>query len=218
MLPPYAELRCLSNFSFLRGASRPEELVERAQALGYSALGMTDECTLAGIVRAHVQAKASGLKLLVGSQFEVAHQADQNSTDKKRCDFGSSFNLVVLARNLNGYGNLCEFITALRRATKKKGSYSLKREHIQGRDLADCLVVVTPGRASTPEQLLTLGHWVLTHFYGPCWFGVEHFRSLASRRSATPDFRQPDRLALLSSLPLRWEIVRMLYIAGSSTL
>ncbi|MEX1165646.1 MAG: PHP domain-containing protein, partial [Hydrogenophaga sp.] len=70
-IPLYAELRCLSNFSFLRGASRPEELVERAKALDYTALALTDECSLAGIVRAHVAAKEQLLKLLIGSQFKV---------------------------------------------------------------------------------------------------------------------------------------------------
>jgi len=59
-IPDYAELRCLSNFSFLKGASEPEELVERAVQLGYSALAIADECSLSGIVRAHVAAKAKG--------------------------------------------------------------------------------------------------------------------------------------------------------------
>jgi error-prone DNA polymerase len=163
-LPHYAELRCLSNFSFLRGASKPEELVKRAKELGYSALAMTDECTMAGIVRAHVQAKECGLKLLVGSQFQV------------ECD--EPFNLVVLARNLNGYGNLCEFITGLRRATKTKGTYRLLLGGIQGSELADCLVVVSPERGSTPEQLLTIGQWTLQHFIGRCWLGVEQLRTL----------------------------------------
>ena len=53
----YAELHCLSNFTFLRGASHPEELVKRAQELGYRALALTDECSLAGVVRAHVAAQ-----------------------------------------------------------------------------------------------------------------------------------------------------------------
>ena len=56
-LPGYAELHCVTNFSFLRGASHGEELVERAAALGYAALAITDECSLAGVVRAHVEAK-----------------------------------------------------------------------------------------------------------------------------------------------------------------
>ena len=61
---PYAELHCISNFSFLRGASHAQELVERAQALGYAALAITDECSLAGVVRAHLAARGTGLALI----------------------------------------------------------------------------------------------------------------------------------------------------------
>src|SRR5438094_5126253 len=104
-LPDYAELRCLSNFSFHKGASRPEELVIRAKELGYAALALTDECSMAGVVRAHVEAKAAQVKLLLGSQFHV------------ECD--TPFTLTVLACNLAGYGNLCEFITRLRRYADK---------------------------------------------------------------------------------------------------
>src|SRR5688500_19772227 len=67
--PPYAELHCCSSFSFLKGASLPEELVERAVALGYTALAITDECSMAGVVRAHSEARKAGLHLLIGSQF-----------------------------------------------------------------------------------------------------------------------------------------------------
>ena len=68
---PYAELHCLSCYSFLRGASHPSELVERAAALGYAALAITDECSLAGIVKAHVAAKEHGIRLIVGSEFNL---------------------------------------------------------------------------------------------------------------------------------------------------
>ena len=71
-LPSYAELHCLSNFSFLRGASHAEELVGRAAALGYSALAITDECSLAGIVRAHEAALEACIKLIVGAEFRFA--------------------------------------------------------------------------------------------------------------------------------------------------
>jgi error-prone DNA polymerase len=170
LLPSYAELRCLSNFSFLRGASRPEELVQRAKQLGYAALAITDECTMAGIVRAHVQAKECGLKLLVGSQFQVDGAGSG--------EIAASFNLVVLASNLNGYGNLCEFITGLRRTSEKKGTYHLSLGNIQGADLVDCLVVVSPDRSSTQAQLLGIGRWALRNFLGRCWMGVEQLRSL----------------------------------------
>jgi len=163
-LPNYAELRCLSNFSFLKGASQPEELVTRAHALGYTALAITDECSLAGVVRAHGVAKVCGIKLLVGSQFQVS------------CE--TPFNLVVLACNLNGYGNLCEFITRLRRSAEKKGSYRLRLEDINGPVLADCLVLACPERSNTPAQLLVLGQWLLTHFTGRCWLGVTQLLTL----------------------------------------
>lgn len=110
-LPEYAELKCVSNFSFLRGASQPEELVERAKQLGYAALAITDECSLAGVVRAHVAAREHGLRLLIGSQFLVEPEpVDPNAIP---------FTLTVLACHLEGYGNLSQFITKLRRASEK---------------------------------------------------------------------------------------------------
>jgi DNA polymerase III alpha subunit len=71
-LPAYAELHCRTNFSFQVGASHAEELVARAHALGYTALAITDECSVAGLVRAHAEAKKLGLKLLAGSEPLVA--------------------------------------------------------------------------------------------------------------------------------------------------
>jgi error-prone DNA polymerase len=162
-IPPYAELRCLSNFSFLRGASRPEELVERAKALDYTALALTDECSLAGIVRAHVAAKEHQLKLLIGSQFKV--------------DCAHPFTLVVIATNLNGYGNLCEFITRLRRSSAK-GTYRLALSSIDAARLVDCLVIAVPDRANSQEQMDHTARWLLVHFTGRCWLGAEQLRKL----------------------------------------
>jgi len=162
-LPDYAELRCISNFTFLRGASHAEELVERAQALGYRALALVDECSLAGVVRAHVAAKKHGLPLLVGSQFRV------------QCD--TPFTLIVLACNLNGYGNLCEFITHLRR-TSPKGSYRLTLGAIRAEALADCVVIAVPERDSAQDPMDTVARWLLQHFIGRCWLGVTQLRRL----------------------------------------
>jgi hypothetical protein len=67
----FAELHCLSNHSFLRGTSHLEELVERAAGLGYAALAITDECSVAGVVKALKEAKRRGLKLIVGSGFRL---------------------------------------------------------------------------------------------------------------------------------------------------
>ena len=104
-LPGYAELHCLSNFSFQRGASHPKELVARAAQLGYQALALTDECSVAGVVRAWEAAKECGLHLIVGSEF-----------------VWGDLRLVALARDAQGWGNLCEFITAAR-AAAPKGQY-----------------------------------------------------------------------------------------------
>src|SRR5690348_15080087 len=67
--PRYAELHCKTNFSFLRGASHPDELVTQAAQLGYTALAITDYNSLAGVVRAHVAAKEAGLKILIGAEI-----------------------------------------------------------------------------------------------------------------------------------------------------
>ena len=170
-IPPYAELWCLSNFSFLRGASQPEELVQRAHELEYAALALADECSMAGMVRAHVEAKKLGLKLIVGAQFEVVVPPDDAAGR-------APFTLVLLAQNMNGYGNLCQFITRLRRATKKKGTYTLPIGQVDGRALADCLVLAAPRRGSTPAQLIAIARWLLKHFTGRCWFAATQLRQL----------------------------------------
>jgi error-prone DNA polymerase len=160
-LPDYAELRCLSNFSFLKGSSWPEELVERAKRLGYAAVAITDECSMAGAVRAHVAAKEHGIKLLVGSQFKV--------------DCAFPFTLVVLACNLNGYGNVCEFISRLRRSAEK-GTYAMTLADVGPNDLDDCVVIACPQRHAKPSELLDLGRWLLTRFIGRSWFGLDLLR------------------------------------------
>ena len=111
-IPAYAELHCISNFSFLRGASHPEELVARAHALDYAALALTDECSLAGVVRAHMEAKRLGLHLLIGTELRLADDGPH---------------LVLLAQTRTGYGNLSELIT-LGRTRAVKGSYRLRSE------------------------------------------------------------------------------------------
>ena len=98
-VPDYAELHCVSSFSFLRGASQPEELIAQAGKLGYKALAITDECSMAGIVRAHVAARELDFKLIAGSEFRLE----------------DGLHLVLLATDREGYGNLCELITRARR-------------------------------------------------------------------------------------------------------
>ena len=163
-LPDVAELLCCSNFSFLRGASHPDELVARAKAMGYTALALTDECSMAGIAQAHVAAKRAKLPLIVGSQFRVQGPADTGD-----------FTLVLLATSLNGYGNLCEFITRLRRASEK-GTYHLTLVGVDPAALADCIAIAVPPRHATPAQTGATARWLLGAFLGRCWLGVTQLR------------------------------------------
>lgn len=158
-LPSYAELQCASNFSFLRGASHPEQLVARAAELGYTAIAITDECSVAGVVRAHGEAKRQGLHLIVGSQFRVS-------------DGGSdTFRLIALAMDRDGYGNLCEVIT-LARNRVDKGDYLLTAAdfnsppaglaHLRG--LPGCLVLLAPDYGIAPDRLQQQAAWLRSTF------------------------------------------------------
>src|SRR6266568_3018888 len=150
-LPAYAELHCLSNFTFLRGASHPEELVKRAAALGYRALALTDECSLAGAVRAHIAAKDVGLPLVIGSEIRLQ--------DGPR--------LVLLATDREGYGNLSDLITRGRRRTKK-GSYSLCWGDLDG-GLPGCLVLLVPHGKHDAEH----ARCVAERFADRAWIAAE---------------------------------------------
>ena len=160
-LPAYAELHCLTNFSFLRGASHPEELVHRAADLGYSALALTDECSFAGVVRAHVAAKDRGLPLIIGAEIRLSDGPK----------------LVLLAANREGYGNLSELIT-LGRRRGEKGSYSLTRADLD-EGLPGCLaLLIPPHHGSLPEKgegddLTVHARWLAQRFPGAAWIAAE---------------------------------------------
>jgi error-prone DNA polymerase len=166
----YAELHCLSNFSFLRGASRGEELVERAAQLGYAALAITDECSVAGVVRAHVAAREHKLKLIVGAEFRLE--------DGLRC--------VLLARDRTGYGRLCRLITRGRRAATK-GSYKLTRADFEELLVqptscpscpSSCLCLWLPAAQPNPDE----ARWLASLFPGQAWIAVELLTTGRDRR------------------------------------
>ena len=149
----YAELHALSNFTFLRGASHPEELVSRAIKLGYEALAITDECSMSGVVRAHAAAKQAGLKkLIIGSELRLR----------------SGRKLVVLVQNNKGYAALCELITKARRAGEK-GSYELTRLDFES-GLPGCLVLWVPDK---DLSLDVEDHWIRETFRDRLWIAVE---------------------------------------------
>ncbi len=158
-LPAYAELHCLSNFSFLRGASHAEELVARAVQLGYAALAITDECSFAGSVRAHLAARGTALQLIHGTELQLA----------------CGMKLVLLAQNRAGYGNLSALVTLGRRRAAK-GSYQLTRNDLAGWDgggVPDCLALWLP--VADPQA--ADARWLAEHFAGRGWIAFErHLR------------------------------------------
>lgn len=158
----YAELDCISNFSFLRGASHPEELVQRAARLGYSALALSDECSMSGLVRAHQEAKKHQLQLIAGSRFRTGEGE-----------------LIILACDGNGYGNLCELITLTRlRATKGRYEFHLNDilapqsdyAHLKG--LPDCLFLFKPDYNPDAIALHTHLQPLVQSLAGRFWLGL----------------------------------------------
>ena len=145
-LPAYAELHCRSNFSFLTGASSPEELVDRAATLRYSALAITDECSLSGVVHAYEQANERGLHLIIGAEMRLEPSVG-----------GVPMRLVVLATTRRGYGNLSQWITTARRRAEK-GRYEARTSDLEGwaptlphlAGLPDCLALLLPTAGPVP--------------------------------------------------------------------
>ena len=148
----YAELCAQSNFSFLQAASHPQELVTRAHALGYQALALTDECSVAGVVRAHEQAKALNMAFVPGALFQLP----------------GAWTVVVLPHNLAGWGQLCEHITAARRAADK-GNYVVSAQASDWQALQDCELILWPPRTrvanadASDEAVAILRAWSQVH-------------------------------------------------------
>ena len=189
-LPAYAELHALSNFSFQRGASHAEEMVERAAALGYSAIAITDECSVAGVVRAHGEAKKHSLQLLPGAEFLV------------QCPSSIfwPFRLVVLPHNAAGWGNLCEFITLAKAAGDllEKGSYRVTPDsdfHL----LRDCEVILCPPHIAINTEAACIHiHWLKSIFSMNLWLAVELLQGLDDALR----LQQLQLLALQTGVPL----------------
>jgi len=183
-LPAYAELHCLSNFSFQRGASNARELFARARQQGYTALAITDECSLAGIVRALEASEEADLKLIVGSEFQVS--------DGPR--------VVLLAQNLAGYQRLCQLITVARRRAEKGSYLSLKTDFEDPDNPAfaphapnsGLLALWIPGDEPDSQE----AEWIKMNFPQRTWLAVELHRG--------PD--DTGRLHVLQELARKLEI------------
>jgi error-prone DNA polymerase len=170
VLPRYAELHCRSNFSFLTGASHPEELVERAAALGYGAIAITDECSLAGVVRAHVEAQAQKLPLVIGSEMRLS-DAETGAPHAR---------LVLLAQSRRGYGNLAHWITVARRRAEK-GHYRAHPGDVEGKvpnapmlaGLGGCFALLVPSAAQGRAAIEAHAAWLKSWFQERAAIAIE---------------------------------------------
>jgi len=206
--PAYAELHCLSNFSFQRGASSAQELFERAEALGYAALAITDECSMAGIVRALAASDESkrrgreatpnkpGVALIVGTEIRLVDGPK----------------IVLLAASQHGYSDICKLITAGRRRSAK-GEYRLMRADVEccGDGVLALLIAEPSGRCpqdvrvcvngSSLENLDEQAAWLKCHFPDRAWIAVELHREAddAARLAALRALGERHGLPLVAS-------------------
>ncbi|KZN37621.1 error-prone DNA polymerase [Pseudoalteromonas luteoviolacea] len=166
----YAELFCQSNFSFLQGASRPEELVRQAQFFGYSALAITDECSLAGVVRAHslIKNEQLGIKLIIGSLLRF-----------------EDLEVVLICPDKAAYSELCRVISNARRRSSK-GSYTLEKWDLMS--LRHCFIIWLPTGNKADDNW---GEWLSRYHYARTWVGIQ-------RRLDNQDKRYVARCEVLS--------------------
>ncbi len=213
-LPGYAELHCRSNFSFLSGASHPEELVARAAQLGYAALAITDECSFSGVVRAHLEAKRHPqLHLIIGCEMRLAAPSASAASQRSGRDASTPIEaapapaprLVLLAQTRRGYGNLSQWITVARRRAEK-GSYLAFASDVEGRvphapflaGLPDCLALLVPYAGQTFESLFAQALWLKTWFQERAGIAIE----LLHRGGDDVLLDMVQRVAVLTGLPL----------------
>lgn len=184
----YAELHCLSNFSFLRSASHPEELVHTAQELGYQAIAITDECSFAGVVKAHVAAKEANIKLIIGSEFYT--------------DCGA--HCIALANTKQAYSEISALITLARRRSEK-GRYHVRLQDLI-HNLRQTLLIYKPRYESTLNKEADTSEChdnnrlalLSPHFEQRLWLGI----SLLYRNQEAPYYRHCVNLSRSFGIPL----------------
>ncbi len=150
----YAELFCQSNFSFLTGASHPQELIQQANFLGYEAIAITDECSVSGVVRAHTEIKDHHLpiKLIVGSLFRLSE----------------ALSLILICPSHNAYSELCRIITNARRRSPK-GEYLLNEWDLKTSQ--HCFAIWLPNTQSKTNN--KWGAWLKKHYKDRLWIGYQ---------------------------------------------
>ncbi|PMG14408.1 error-prone DNA polymerase [Vibrio splendidus] len=153
MSQQYSELFCQSNYSFLEGASHAEELVLQADFLRYRALAVTDECSVAGIVKVHSAIKQHklSLKQIVGSMFWLNEECQ----------------VILICPNRQAYAELCRIITNARRRSSK-GHYQLSEWDIMS--AKHCFILWLPQQKNEDAHW---GQWLSQHHSGRLWIGLQ---------------------------------------------
>lgn len=174
----YAQLHTTTNFTFLTGASHPGEYIYRAYELGYDAIAIADECSLAGIVKAFVAAEELNFKLIVGSRFKLSNGMD----------------LIAIAPSRTAYAELSGFITLARRRAEK-GSYEAHFEDLRFR-LRNCLIIwiAKLNEAISDDTATELNN----AFKGRLWIGINHQLHGGEQQ----DFDRWQALSIEKSIPL----------------
>jgi len=180
--PQYAELHCISNFSFLRGASHPEELIQQAALLGYHSIALTDECSLCGVVRAHQEVKLLKERLRKETLLEeklAEEKPEEETSHQLTLIIGSEFVLqeglrvVLIAPHRQAYGELSHLISRSRR-NAVKGQYVTSIKDLL-RFIKHCFLIVVFD-SENPQwaapALEKQGRDLINHFPSRSWLGI----------------------------------------------
>ncbi len=154
----YTQLYTTTNFTFLTGASHPPEMVMRAAELGYNAIAITDECSLAGTVKAFAMAQDCGIELIIGSRFLLSN----------------GIQLIAIAPTRTAYAELSGFITLARRRADK-GNYEAHLEDLRFR-LQHCLIIwlCDPINPENESQIYLHADYLTRAFKDRLWLGINH--------------------------------------------
>ncbi|PUA30076.1 MAG: error-prone DNA polymerase [Cellvibrio sp. 79] len=154
----YTHLHTITNFTFLSGASHPQEMVTRAAELGYSAIAITDECSLAGVVKAFSAAQKCGIELIIGSHFFLSN----------------GITLIAIAPTRIAYAELSGFITLARRRADK-GNYEAHIEDLRFR-LQHCLLIwlCDPINDNNESTIQLHADYLTRAFKDRLWLGINH--------------------------------------------
>lgn len=162
----YAELQVTTNFSFLKGASHPHEYVWRALELGYTAIGISDHNSLAGVVRAHVAAREAAVTLCVGCRIEVDfHSGLAQSIDSRSSPY-HRFSLLLYPKDRHAYGVLCQYITHIKSSLSKNDFHAPLESIIPIQK--HFAIIIVPPVFQTRLHAYDTSNSRLTHFYELC--------------------------------------------------